>query len=428
MHFAGRGDEYLRDGGKLGAKDTFYAFIEHNQKLFNTQEACLRVLGESGGWSHIQPDQGMFGSPARDEGIHDVPLYRELCQRNQRLPNLTALNLFIVEEMFKASDSTGCVFEYVIDATLKHTDGICTGVIDHVIRLTAQFMRACQMAYPNAAVFVSARNEWDAHNETRTTLEQVNNWAERWYRWKHKDWRNERETPKAPRPVTAFESPGADWEAEQWPEGFLIVDHGGRDLFRYDCGPEAGRFKLGALHPERSGNLHKRDRWFEVTPEWMSDVRRDSRGQPVGFTESMYFVSKPGTEGWYRNADRWNDDLDDQMAFYAGCEAPWGPDLWYVHDDIGVMCDPYWNPGTDWEARLAEYFGGLVPAPAPPPVEHWAVPPVLRILEMGYMEILGRAPDPTGSAHYGGKLFHFEMTEADFRAALLRDYVISGAR
>lgn len=367
MHYAGKGDEYIQQGGKYGALDTAYRFIEHNQRLFGTEAVWLRVLGESAGWSQIPAGTGMFGSPAQDAGIIDVNSYKALCATQDRPRSLTALNLRVLEELFRMSHTTGCVFEYVCDATLKHTEGLCTGVIDHHIRLTAVECRRLQAIYEKAAVVISARNEWDAHNETGTTLVQVNQWAARFYRWKHADGSTKR----------AFDSPGEGWEAEQWPEGLILVDHGGKDLFDYSCGPEPEFFKLGAVHPLRKGvGWHKRSAWWSVTPEWMADLRNLSRGQPIAFTESMYCVSKPGTESWYRNANGWNDNLNDQMVFVAGCDLPHGPDVFVVHDDIGVQADADWNRGTEWESRLAEFYGGKVngetqppPPPDPPPTE-----------------------------------------------------------
>jgi len=364
MHYAGMGDDYKAQGGKYGALDTAFRFIDHNQRLFGTQTVWLRVLGESAGWTPILAGTGMFGSPAQDAGIVDVNGYRRLCLTGDRVRELTALNLRVLDQLFSMSHVTGCVFEYVCDATLKHTEGMCQGVIDHHLRQTAVECRRLQALYPNAAVMFSARNEWDAHNDTGTTLAQVNQWARRFYRWRG---------PLSSVPTQSFDSPGEGWEAEQWPEGMIIVDHGGRDLFDYDCGPEPGKFKLGALHPLRkNAPWHKRSTWWSVTPEWMADVRRDSRGQPVAFTESMYFVSKPGTEGWYRNVDGWNDNLNDQMVWVAGCDLTHGPDVFVVHDDIGVQSDADWNRGTQWESRLAEFYGGKVnggsqPPPPPPP-------------------------------------------------------------
>lgn len=411
MHFSGKGDDYLNEGGKVGALSTFYAFIAHNQRLFGEEEIVFRVLGECGGWPFVQPGAGMFGAPARDQGIHDIASYRLLCNSNERVRELTALNLVVLEELFRASETTGCVFEYVCDATLKHTDGVCIGTIDHVIRQTAATMRLMQEKYPKAAIIFSARNEWEVLNNTGHTREQVNLWANRFYRWKHED--------PAVKPVTAFESPGPEWTPEQWPEGFVIVDEGGSDLFTYDVGPEPGKFKLGAVHPRRKGGgWVERSDWWEVTPQWMAKLRTDARGQPVGFTESMYHVSKPGTEGWYRNRNGWNDDIAAQLAFYEQCEQAHGPDIWYVHDDVGVQSDPYWNPGSRWEAALAEFMGGVVggePPPSPGPKELRFDP----LIELAYGEVLGRQADPGGLAGYNLAM-RAGLTEAQMREALIR--------
>lgn len=374
MHFSGKGDDYIKEGGRVGALATFYAFIEHTQKIFDDGEIVFRVLGETGGWPFVQPGAGMFGSPPRDQGIHDIASYRQLCHTGDRVKELTLLNHRVLEELFKASETTGCVFEYVVDGTLKHTDGLCIGTIDHVIRQTAVEMRALQVRYPRAAFIFSTRNEWEVLNNTGHTLAQVNDWAERFYRWKFDD-------PNV-KPAMSFESPGAGWTPEQWPEGFCIVDEGGDDSFNYDVGPEPGKYKLGAVHPRRKGGgWHKRIDWWDVSPEWMADLRVDARGQPIGFTESMFLRSKAGIEGFYRNRNGWNDDIALQLKFYEQCEQEHGPDLWYVHDEIGTQSDPYWDSNSRWEAALAEFMGGVAGGVILPP------PPARMLRYVGLIQL-----------------------------------------
>lgn len=412
QHFSGKGDDYIREGGKVGALATFYGMIDHTQRLFDEEDIVFRVLGECGGWPFVQPGAGMFGAPARDQGIHDVASYRLLCRAGDRVKELTLLNRLILEELFKASETTGCVFEYVTDATLKHTDGLCNGIIDHVIRQTAVELRVLQEKYPRAAFIFSCRNEWEVLNNTGHTLPQVNQWANRFYRWKHAD--------PAVKPVTAFESPGPEWTAEQWPGGFCIVDEGGSDVFSYDVGPEPGKFKLGAVHPRRKGGgWVKRSDWWDVSKEWMAQLRTDARGQPVGFTESMYFVSKAGTDGWYRNRNGWNDDIALQLKFYEQCEEEHGPDLWYVHDDVGVQSDPYWNPDSRWEAALAEFMGGVAGGGPPPPPPGPKQVTYALVIAYAFREILGREPDRGGLESYDAAM-RAGLSEANMRESLLR--------
>lgn len=401
MHFAGMGDEYPR-----GAAFVAEEWVAHNQRLFGRADVVLRGLGESAGWPPIPAGSGMFGSPPNDAGIHDVAAYRVLCERNQRITELTELHSRVLEEAFRISETTGCIFEWPIDATLKHTDGMCVGIIDHAIRQVAEEMRELSEKYPGAAFIVSARNEWNAWNQTGHTLGQVNQWATRWYRWKKEG---------EERPAVSFESPGDGWEAEQWPEAMLIVDHGGKDTFDYECGREAGKFQMGAVHPERKGGAFVgRSEWNEVTPEWIARLRQDARGAPIGVTECMYLVSKSGTSHWYRNRNGWNEDLPSQIQFLYDLEGPF--DYLIVHDDIGVQTDTAFNPGSQWEDALAELFGGGTSGPPPPPAKRYRY---AHIIGMAYQSILARPVDPEGLENYN-RLMTDGMSEAAMREALIR--------
>ncbi len=411
MHYAGKGDEY--PGG--GALATAYRWIGHCQELFGREHVVLRVFGETGGWTPIPTGTGMFGSPARDEGIHDADWYRELCRTSSRVTALTGLHKVVLREAFNASEETGCIFEWVINATLKHTDGLCTGVCDHVVRQTGEEMRALSEEFPRAAFVVSAINEWDAHNQVGYSLAQINQLAQRWYRWVSPDGQQKR---------VAFEAPGPGWKPEQWPEAMLIVDHGGRDAFDYDCGPEAGKFQMGAIHPERKGADGRA--WWEMPEALFAELRRDAREAPIGATESMYFVSKAGTEGWYRGPDGWNNDAALQLRFYEN-SLERGPenafDYFIVHDDIGAQTDASWNPGSAWEGMLAEMFGGGVgpepPPPEPPPPPGQKQVTFVHVIAYAYREILEREPDRAGLEHYDARMLA-GLTEAGMREALLR--------
>ncbi len=404
MHYAGKGGEYAG-----GALNTAYRWIEHCQELFGREHVVLRVFGETGGWDPMPAGAGMFGSPAQDQGIHDVNSYRELCRTNSRVTALSDLHKAVLREAFRLSHETGCIWEWCILATLKHTDGLCTGVCDHVIRQTAEYMRALSVDYPKAAFVVNACNEVFAHNKVGYTLQQVNQLAARWYRWVAPDGQTKR---------VAFEAPGVGWFAEQWPEAMLIIDEGGGDTFEYDAGTEAGKFQMGTIHPARK-NASGRE-WYSFPNEFFARLRRDARGGAIAANESMYFVSKAGTEGWYRGPDGWNNDLDLQIQFMDNALAR-GPvnafDFFIVHDDIGAQTDSAWNPGTAWEAELAEMFGGGSPEPPPPPPPKQVT--FALAIAYAYREILGREPDKGGLDHYDAEMLG-GMTEAQMRESLLR--------
>lgn len=354
-HYSGKGNQV--PGGAINIAK---GWVEHNQRLFDREEVVLVVFNESAGWS---PCPGslppcMFGQEPRDQGIWNIGQLRNLAARNQRVgpEHVTGLNKRVLEFAFQVSHETGCVFEWCIDATLKHTSGLNVGTIDHVIRQTAALMRKYQAKYPKAAFILRTRNEWNAHQEFPVSLKQVNDWAMRMYRWK---------IPNTKTTKVSFEQPGPDFVAEQWPEVFLIVDHGGQNSFDYDVGHEPGKYKMGNIHIERKGS------WTSPVPQ-MPELRRDSRGQPVGSNENMYAVTKPGTLNvWYRNVNGRNAVFEDaglreQMTFYENNVPLF--DYWIVHDDIGKKANATWNPNTKFEASIAEYFGGNTgPSPPPPP-------------------------------------------------------------
>lgn len=376
-------------------------FIEHTQRIWNREEVVFRVFiqtsnGAEGSWGKDPAGTSMFGSPPWDLGVWPIEVLKNLCRRGDRVKELTPLGKRLIETMFMLSVETGCIFEAVVDATLKHTDGLCTSVIDHCIRQTAAFCRKMQQQYPRACVYLNARNEWDAHNTHGTKLREVNMWASRFYRWSH----------PVNEAVISFASPGAGYVAEQWPEGIIIVDHGGRNTFDYDCGPEPGKFKLAAIHPERGGD------W--VAPPDMVPLRRDARGMPIASTESMYFVDardKGRAENWYRNRAGWQHDVHKQMEHYENLRQA-GFALIIVHDEKGVQGDPEWpRKETTLEAELANYFNVTQPPGKP---EH----KYERIIALAYQQILGRQPDPGGLAHYN------EQMEAGMSEWMVRESMI----
>ena len=414
MHFAGHGGEYPGD-----ALDTAKRWIAHNQQLFGREDVVLRVFGETGGWKTTAADAGMFGSPAQDQGIWNHAELAELCRKNERIRDLTGLHMNVLDEAFKLSHETGCIWEWCIVATLKHAKGMCIGTIGHAIRQTIEEMVELQEKYPRAAVIVNACNEWDAHNEVGVTLGECNQWAQRCARWVGPDGSKK----------VSFTSPGPGWEPEGWPEAFIIVDHGGQDTFDYDVGPEAGKYKMGALHPQRKGAASTRfgaREWWEVPPTWVARVRNDSRSQAIAATESMYFVSRAGTEGWYGNVNGWNNDADLQLTFYENMIRPGAFNYFIVHDDIGAQTDASWAARfpscARWEGELHEFLGTTAGPPPPTPEPEPPLPKKLsfgRVIKPAYREILGREVDASGLEHYS-ELMRQGLSEADMRESLLR--------
>lgn len=402
-HYAGRGSDI--PGGALNVAKQW---VEHNQKIFDREDVVLVVFNEEGEWTPCpdSPPSCMFGQEPRDQGMWNISQLQRLAANEDRVKreHFSSINLKTIEFAFQVSHETGCIFEWCIDATLKHNTGLNVGTIDHIIRQSARWMRELQVKYPRAAFVLRGRNEWRAHQGFPVTLNNVNSWATRMYRWKKDDATS-----------VAFESPGNGWVAEQWPEAFFIVDRGGGNGFDYDVGPEAGKYKLGNIHIERKGAAWD---WRSPVPQ-MSQLRTDARGQPVGSNENMYAVTKSGTLGWYRNANGYNvvfsdKGLADQMKFYENNVPIF--DYFCVHDDIGKKANATWNKDSKFEGALAEFFGGQVVDPPPPPPETFLfqVP-----IELAFKQILGRDADFSGLESYN-KLMAEGLTESGMREFLIR--------
>lgn len=352
-HYAGRSNDI--PGGALNVAKQW---VEHNQEIFGREDVVLVVFGEEGGWNPCpgEPTPScMFGQEPRDQGAWNIVQLQNLAARNSRVKreHFTNINLKTIEFAFKVSHETGCIFEWCVDATLKHDTGLNVGSIDHIVRQTASYMRELQAKYTQAAFVLRPRNEWKAHQGFPVTLKNVNMWATRMYRWK-----------KGEETRVSFSSPGDGWVAEQWPEVFLIVDRGGGNTVAEDIGPEPGKYKMANIHIARKGEGWD---WRDPVPQ-IGQLRTDARGQPVGSNENMFGVSMEGTLDWYRNVNGRNvvftrKGLEDQMLFYSNNVPIF--DYFCVHDDIGKKANAAWNPDTKFEAALAEFFGGSVVVPPP---------------------------------------------------------------
>jgi hypothetical protein len=378
--------------GKEGWETRAKMWIEHNQRLLG-EHTILRVFGETGDWSGHQ----MFGSEPKDEGIWNLDELRDLAKRGIRIRRLTPLNRKVIDWLCRMSHETGIAFEYVVDATLKHTEGLVTGTTDHAIRQTALYFRELidgkDAPYPNATIVFEARNEWNAHNKTKTKINQVNMWAQRMYRWAKGDDRK-----------VQFRSPGDDWVPEQWPEGHIIVDKSTGN--GANVGPEPGNFKMSLEHPDRD-----RPQWWTLPPTFEQLVT-DARGVPFGYNESILYCDEEDwtrVRSWY-GARGWTTDLDHYLMWLDNCKD--SVRYFIIHDEKGMQCDTHWPRGaTRLETELGDY---PPPPPPPPPRVSYA-----KVVRMAYLDILGRLPDPGGLDFYDRAL-EAGMTEAEMRERMMR--------
>jgi hypothetical protein len=311
-------------------------YIEQQQKLFGPH-VVLRVLLETAGWNPT--DNGMFGSEPRDQGFWNV----EALKDGHREKDVHPIGKRVLEWFFKVSQETGVAFELVIDATLKHTDGVKAGEVDHVIRQVGIEMGELHLKYPRSLIIPNVRNEWNAHNKTRHTLAAVNMWAHRWER------------------------------DQYWPGSQPIVCPGGGDMYTYAVGrPGSGKFAMGLIHPDRQpDNRH----WTQMPN--IHALRAKASGMPVGFNESMYYVERRGNiaqaEAWYRNRRGWTDDWNSYKTFAE--RAINAVDYFIFHDEKGLQCDLNW-PFPDL-TKLEHHFRvdiGVEPPPVIPDVPDPDVP------------------------------------------------------
>ena len=384
-HFTGNG------GGPFYSLGTARAFVDYQRSL--GIEGC-RVLLESAGWADSergQPDNGkpatMFGGESRDKGTWNV----EQLRNGGRPTQMHGVARNSLEWYYSTSEETGFIFEVVIIATLKHDD-VDVGTQTHVVRQTLAEARVLQGRYPRAKVVLSAINEWNAHSAW--TIQQVNMLAVRAARCKHPDGRTE---------VVNECSPG--FEPEQFPGAPLIVDGGGGNTFSFDVGAEPGKFRLGAVHPDRG------DGWEKFpTPTQQATLVRDSRGQPWAITEFMY-LCEPGEAArtgrgatcrdWY-GVGGWTTDTAkyaSMLAHLGEIKAPYV----VLHDECGVGSILGWPVADCWLDRWSrENLPGAHDPPVDPPPDVPPVPPPTamlyydEIIELGYQTILRRPADPEG--------------------------------
>lgn len=351
-----------------------------------------RVLHETRGWSECEqgdqvndgtPQQCMFGSEPVDKGQWNV----EALRTGGRPTEVHGVARNTLRWFFEKSQATGFVFEIVIIATQKH-DGVSQAQQTHVIRQTLAEAYRLQQEFPQANVIMSVINEVTAH-APGWDISKLNLVAVRADRWKHPDGRT----------VVGCSAP-AGFNPEQWPCGPLIADGGGANAFDFDVGPEPGKLDMGAVHPERDAN------WFRFpNAQQKAQLVRDSRGQPWGFTESMFYIEPEDEQrarGWYGH---WNADegccttsWDKYAAFLAHVEAMEIP-YFVVHDEKGVETKVGWpRERTRVDLWAIEHLGGTEPPPPSPPPEPMLV--YDPIIDGVYRLIFARPVGPPGLATY----------------------------
>ena len=397
QHFAGHGDEFRSLGGSIhGALNIVKAFISSRQALVGREDVWFRLFsqtgdGEPGSWNLLDNiDQGMFGSPPHEPNPENSSArlwdYNAL-RRGHRPEGVTTLMAHCLEWFFDYSEKSGACFEIVVDATVKHMDGMTPGTIDHMCRQMAREMRGLQDSYPRACIIMSTDNEANAHNRVEQSQRDVNMRGVRFYRWKDDDGGLRQ----------SFDDPGGTFNAEQWPEGIVIVDDGGGSRFQYECGGEPDRFKMAAIHPPRKGNPQD---WRDIS--WfMEALTRDARGMPVGFTESMYYVDNSSeslerANRIYRNKNGWQANAQDQMLFYQRGVGKVNYNIIHTEKDVQGSID--WPMDvTPLEVELAAFFESGQIQPPPPPPEFVSYD---HVAESIYRQILLRPGDLKGRAFY----------------------------
>jgi hypothetical protein len=400
QHFTGHGDEFKSLGGTVaGALNIVRSFVENRQALVGRKDVWFRLFsqtgdGEPGSWQLLDNvDQGMFGSPPHEPNPENSSNrlwdYNAL-RRGHRPESVTPLMAKCLAWLFEYSQQSGACFEVVVDATIKHMDEMTPGTIDHMCRQMAIKCRELQVQFPRACIILSTDNECFAHNRVEQTLADVNLRAKRFYRWKDASGGLRQ----------SFTSPGGTFQAEQWPEGIVIVDEGGGDFFTYDCGPEPDKFKLGAIHPERKGG--PRD-WRDIS-SIMARLTADSRGMPPAFPESMYYAdnstkSLERANRIYRNRNGWHANADDMMLFYQRWVGKIGYGIIHTEKDVQGSID--WPLAeTPLEERLRAFFGTGQTEPPPPPPSTVERVTYRHVIEGLYEEILQRPADAGGGAFY----------------------------
>lgn len=374
-------------------------FVDFVQEWLG-REVLFYTWLETGGWGNVEAGNGMFGSPPRDPGMWDVEFiknnlwdYREEKVLRIKPKHLTKVYKDTMEWFFKESERLGCSFMLGIIATLKHTDGIGNGHIDHAIATSLYLAEELQEKYPKANVIMHACNEWDASHHRKTPFgtdrltiggaKGINMWAER----------------------------RVDQDYFDKPENLLMVDHGGRDSVEYEVGRNKRTFDSLLIHPVRKNA--GRD-WKK--PPNRERLIRQANGMPIFNSENMYFITRPETIGWYRNAAGYNLSLDDQIKMYSHWEGFY--DAANLHADWLMQADHIW-PGSKLPAylkRVSELFqGGSPPPPPPPPTDPLAEhrPYVRHMYKLIYKRDPvheKKWPDPTsGLESYNRKIITGEI-------------------
>ena len=342
--------------------------------------------------------------------------------RGERPKRLTVHTQKLLLRLIHLARKHDWKWELSMDATLKHTAGVGWNVIGHAIRQCNVFLRAVhvgewdaesmghrtnpdatakvrelfdQVAGPiDRLILVETHNEWDAHSKGAWdkdglsrdgALREVNRQLERMRRIK-------------------------DGVPEQWPEGAIIVSHGGRDDIEY----EGSLADAIAIHPSRP-STRVGDRFHHLR----------KYGKPIYANEILHYIDPSMWylvgNGTFRPGSS-TKDTRDRMRFV---DEMIDDGMWVCEHSLVGMANGVWkDEDVDWEemplddyeiARGAALGGGTKTPPPPPP----QAPHIARIINGAYSEILGRPADKGGLESYNAAM-ESGLTEARMREKLIR--------
>jgi hypothetical protein len=367
----------------------------------------MRVFGETADWGDLHEqrpgDHPFFGQYPWNNGVWDI----NALKRGHRPREVTPLNRQMITALVDILQEFGLVAEYVTNATLKHTDGVPYEVIGHCARQTARLMREIEQERGGNNLFHSLINEWDAHQNgfkqeraagksqqqaRQAVLDELNMQFVRHRRVKN-------------------------GKPEQWPEGLVMADHGGRNTVEYTVGRPDGA-DIWVIHPTRNGRWWERTnlgpeteiRYYSESMHYMDLTAWESRSLPgpdpgKAFPpgKEMFRPASTTTEV-QKYIDFMEQTLENGISF---C----------MHDFEGMASDP------DRELnKIEQYLSGAQPSPGPDPSPDPEIPyfPYGHIITAAYRDILQRDADIEGLKHYNERLKSGHMSEARLRDALMR--------
>ncbi len=279
----------------------------------------VRVFGETHYWTG-----GLFYPNYATTGpIWD---WNQL-QYGGRPTKVTIHNDKIIRKLVEKLKKHGLICNYVVDATMKHS-GIDAGMIGHVLRQTANYMRQLEGELGSLNLWIEGHNEWSAHNQAGLDVWELNQQAARFRR------------------------------SEQWPGSIITVsESGGTNDYRYRVG--GTYYDAVDIHPDRGSG------WDELPSNWK---RLTSQGVPCYFSETNHYMSQPQWDEWVPKISKWaRQSTTDHDAVLSFMDKSINNGISFcIHDLTGQMTDPD-QPLSPLEIEL----GGTnpePPGPEPPPL------------------------------------------------------------